>query len=115
MVIRDFEGCVVGSSTQSLAANFSPLVAEATALFGGIVFALEAGLHLLLLKLTLKWWWILFIGGVRLCSKVGIIISDIFQLIRIHEPRSAKLSFRCLLQKIFSYLKLALRLWSGWF
>ncbi|KAI9195145.1 hypothetical protein LWI28_012170 [Acer negundo] len=76
LVIRDFEGCVVGSSTQCLAANFSPLVAEATALFCGIVFALEAGLTSFIAKSDSKIMVDLIHSGSSPMSEVGIIISD---------------------------------------
>ncbi|TXG72274.1 hypothetical protein EZV62_000853 [Acer yangbiense] len=97
MVIRDFEGCVVGSSTQCLAANFSPLVAEATALYKGIVFALEAGLTPLIAESDSKMVVDLIHSGSSPMSDVGIIISDIFLLIRTHDilvrfaPRAANM------------------------
>ncbi|KAI9195894.1 hypothetical protein LWI28_019143 [Acer negundo] len=84
VVIRDFEGCVVGSSTQRLAANFSPLVAEATALFRGIVFALEAGLTPLTAETDSKMVVDLIECGSSPRSDVGTIIFDIFQLIMTH-------------------------------
>ncbi|KAK1577678.1 hypothetical protein Q3G72_023755 [Acer saccharum] len=44
IVIRNHEGGVMGCSSQSFTANFSPQVAEATAIFRGILFAVDTGL-----------------------------------------------------------------------
>ncbi|KAL5781633.1 hypothetical protein ACOSP7_006662 [Xanthoceras sorbifolium] len=46
LVVRDHLGHVLGSSWQKVEASFSPLVAEASALRHGIIFALELGITL---------------------------------------------------------------------
>ncbi|KAK1552288.1 hypothetical protein Q3G72_013826 [Acer saccharum] len=44
LVIRNFEGCVMASSSQSICASYSPMVAEAVAILKGLQLAVDTGL-----------------------------------------------------------------------
>ncbi|KAK3190190.1 hypothetical protein Dsin_029751 [Dipteronia sinensis] len=102
IVICDYEGGMVGSSTQILVANFSPLVAEATALFRGNVFTVEAGLLPVVAESDSNTVLKLINGGNSPLAEVGIIISNPIQLIRHHcitvgfVPRSLNMIARIL-------------------
>ncbi|KAK3195602.1 hypothetical protein Dsin_026912 [Dipteronia sinensis] len=70
----------MGCSTQVLEACFSPQVAEATAIFRGIVFAMDSGLVPAVIESDAKTVVELINSGKVPLDDIGTIIADILRL-----------------------------------
>ncbi|KAK3182976.1 hypothetical protein Dsin_030262 [Dipteronia sinensis] len=107
IVIRDQFRCVLGSSTQSLVACFSPQVAEATALLRSIMFAVDSGLIPAVVESYANDVVDLVNSGLPPLTHIGTVISDIIRLICCHEivvsfvPRSMNLVAYSLAKLLF--------------
>ncbi|KAK2653028.1 hypothetical protein Ddye_012884 [Dipteronia dyeriana] len=85
LVIHDSKCLVMATSTQRITANFSPQVAEATAIFCGITFALVSGLSPLRVasdaEVVVNW----IKKESKQFSDIGVIITNIISLTK--DPR----------------------------
>ena len=72
----------MAASSQRMIATFQPHIAKAYAILCGIQLAIDSGIFPIMVELdtTMVVSWIN--GGVDLCSKVGVIISDIKNLLQ---------------------------------
>ncbi|KAK3220990.1 hypothetical protein Dsin_014960 [Dipteronia sinensis] len=102
IVIRNRDGCVVGSSTQRLVASFSLMVAEATTIVCGINFAVSSGWLLCVLESDAKSMVGLVLSGTAPLAEVGVVIVDIIRLVNGFQialsfvPRAADRVADCL-------------------
>ncbi|KAK2638398.1 hypothetical protein Ddye_026193 [Dipteronia dyeriana] len=102
-VIRNEEGLVMAASSQRMMATFPPHIAEATAILHGIQLAIDSGLYPIMVEsetaVVVDW----INGGDTLYSEIGVIISDIKNLLQLTQctavafiPRSANQVAHCL-------------------
>ncbi|KAK3219281.1 hypothetical protein Dsin_013251 [Dipteronia sinensis] len=87
IVIRDHEGCVLGCSSLSIVANYSPQVAEATAILRGILFAVDTGLLPAVVESDAKSVVDLIIAVAPPLGNVGTVITDILRLTKHYNIR----------------------------
>ncbi|KAK3198821.1 hypothetical protein Dsin_022236 [Dipteronia sinensis] len=103
VVIRNEEGLIMAASSQRMMASFPPHIAEATAILCGIQLAIDSGLNPVIVEsdaaVVVEW----INGGDILYSEIGVIISNIKNLLQqIHcaavafVPRSANQVAHCL-------------------
>ncbi|KAK3185171.1 hypothetical protein Dsin_032457 [Dipteronia sinensis] len=81
LMIRDHNDHVRRSSIQSLMASFSPRIAEAIAIFQGMVLAVNFGLLPLVVESDAKFMIDMINGGVTPQANIGVIIHDILSLL----------------------------------
>ncbi|KAL5852571.1 hypothetical protein ACOSQ3_007689 [Xanthoceras sorbifolium] len=77
VVLRDHFGRVLGSSWQRMAVGFSPAIAEATAIFRGLRFALDLGVSLSLVESDASSVVGLINGSADSSTDIGLVILDI--------------------------------------
>ncbi|KAL5777552.1 hypothetical protein ACOSP7_010478 [Xanthoceras sorbifolium] len=77
VVLRDHLGQVLGSSRQRVPAGFSPAIAEATAIFRGLRFALDIGVTLSLVESDASLAVGLINGSADTSANIGLVILDI--------------------------------------
>ncbi|KAK3221237.1 hypothetical protein Dsin_008262 [Dipteronia sinensis] len=98
IIIRNSNGVVMASSTQSLKAGYSHQMAEATAILRGLQFAVYTGLVPCMIESDAQVVINLLKAGVPPYSDVGLIIQDIFSFCE-NSLNSLSYSFRFVLRK----------------
>ncbi|KAK3218996.1 hypothetical protein Dsin_012966 [Dipteronia sinensis] len=115
MVIRDHTGFVMASWAQRLEANYSPLVAEAMAIFRGITFAVEAGLVPIVVESDALAVVNLINAGDQIHAEIGLVVCDIRNLLKSIECGQVVFVFRMVNVVAHLLAKLALSLDEGRF
>ncbi|KAK2661322.1 hypothetical protein Ddye_007855 [Dipteronia dyeriana] len=87
IVIRNHEGEVMGCSSQSTVSNYTPQIAEACAIFRGLLFAKDAGLLPAVIESDAKT--VVDLINVEAPSRadIGIVISDIVYFCKLYDIR----------------------------